>query len=83
MFSKLVKKFLGVFTSETKTGVSSSTVHHGKRVKNATSPIEFKSKNIVMPNDKAEKEIQALYSEIRELQAQNRELANKRQLITL
>ena len=83
MFLELIEKIFGVLTSNTKVDVSSSIISRSKKVKNATSPIEFKSKNVVMPNDKEEKEIQALYSEIREFQAKNREIADKKRLLTL
>lgn len=83
MFLELIEKIFGVLTSNTKADVSSSIISRSKKVKNATSPIEFKSKNVVMPNDKKEKEIQALYSEIRELQAKNREIASQKRLLTL
>ena len=83
MFLELIEKIFGVLTSNTKADVNSSIISRSKKVKNATSPIEFKSKNVVMPNDKEEKEIQALYSEIRELQAKNREIADKKRLLTL
>ena len=83
MFLELIEKIFGVLTSNTKADVSSSIISRSKKVKNATSPIEFKSKNVVMPNDKKEEEIQALYSEIRELQAKNREIASQKRLLTL
>lgn len=49
--------------------------------KYTSKPIEFKNKNIVYPDNKTEKEIKALYSEIRDLQAKNREKIEKNKLV--
>lgn len=50
-------------------------------VKNATSPIEVNSQNVVYPDGRREREIEALYTEIRELQKQNREKAEKNRFL--
>ena len=83
MFSELIEKVFGILTSNTNKNVKSSSTRISNRVKNATSPLEFKSKNVVLPNNKTEKEIQNLYAEIRELQAQNKEKADKKRLLSL
>ena len=63
---------------------SLSKYYNDKKYSNtkySTSPIKFKNKNIVYPNNKTEKEIEALYSEIRELQAKNRDKINKNKFV--
>lgn len=83
MFTEFFEKFFGTLNLGTKSVKSSVSSKHVKSIKNATLPIELKSKNIVMPDNKTEKEIQTLYAEIRELQAQNREKINKNRFVCL
>lgn len=71
MLEKLYEKLLASLGLEFS---QSSVVNSSKSVsrKYASKPIQLRSKNVVYPDNRLEKEIQNLYSEIREMQKTQR-----------
>ena len=85
MFLKYIEEILNYFTDvKVKKTVFVKNNCAKKCVSNkyASHTIELKNKNIVYPENKVAKDIEALYAEIREQQAKYREKINKNRFLS-
>ena len=77
MFLKLLKAMFSKKTVKNYNKERKLKRHVVQKSDNMTSPIELNNKNVIIPDNKTEREIEELYSEIRDLQAINREKLDK------
>ena len=77
MFLKLLKAMFSKKTVKNYNNERKLKRHVVQKSGNMTSPIELNNKNVIIPDNKTEREIEELYSEIRDLQAINREKLDK------